>query len=107
MGEPSKVLLLDKVIEVIKRDNLLSIVQASGRSISCIFFLVNGESQLIEYFLFQGKKLMDGLMEMSKRYPQHVKNVRGIGTFCAFDSSSAEKRDEIVAKLKEKGMLVF
>ena len=46
---------------------------------------------------------MDGLMEMSKRYPQHVKNVRGIGTFCAFDSSSAEKRDEIVAKLKEKG----
>ena len=42
-------------------------------------------------------------MEMSKRYPQHVKNVRGIGTFCAFDSSSAEKRDEIVAKLKEKG----
>nr|CAH0101920.1 unnamed protein product [Daphnia galeata] len=80
MGEPSKVLLLDKVIEVIKRDNLLSIVQASG------------------------KKLMDGLMEMSKRYPQHVKNVRGIGTFCAFDSSSAEKRDEIVAKLKEKGI---
>ncbi|KAI9563024.1 hypothetical protein GHT06_010481 [Daphnia sinensis] len=80
MGEPSKVLLLDKVIEVIKRDNLLSIVQASG------------------------KKLMDGLMDMSKRYPQHLKNVRGIGTFCAFDSSSAEKRDEIVAKLKEKGV---
>jgi 4-aminobutyrate aminotransferase/(S)-3-amino-2-methylpropionate transaminase len=50
---------------------------------------------------------MDGLMDMSKRYPQHVKNVRGIGTFCAFDSSSAEKRDEIVAKLKEKGMLMF
>lgn len=42
-------------------------------------------------------------MDMSKRYPQHLKNVRGIGTFCAFDSSSAEKRDEIVAKLKEKG----
>lgn len=80
MGEPSKVLLLEKVVEVIKRDNLLSIVQASG------------------------KKLMDGLMDMSKRYPQHLKNVRGIGTFCAFDSSSAEKRDEIVAKLKEKGV---
>ena len=46
---------------------------------------------------------MDGLMDMSKRYPNHVKNVRGIGSFCAFDSSSAEKRDEIVAKLKEKG----
>lgn len=33
MGEPSKVLLLDKVIEVIKRDNLLSIVQASGNQL--------------------------------------------------------------------------
>lgn len=33
MGEPSKVLLLDKVIEVIKRDNLLSIVQASGNKL--------------------------------------------------------------------------
>ena len=61
----------------------------------------------MKYFLFQGKKLMDGLMEISKRYPQHVKNVRGIGTFCAFDSSSAEKRDEIVAKLKEKGIIMF
>ena len=30
MGDPSKVLLLEKVVEVIKRDNLLSIVQASG-----------------------------------------------------------------------------
>jgi hypothetical protein len=30
-------LLLDKVIEVIKRDNLLSIVQASGRPITCDF----------------------------------------------------------------------
>lgn len=30
MGDPSKVLLLDKVVEVIKRDNLLSVVQASG-----------------------------------------------------------------------------
>lgn len=49
---------------------------------------------------------MDGLSDMSKRFPQHVKNVRGIGTFCAFDSSSAEKRDEIVAKLKEKGNLL-
>lgn len=32
MGEPSKVLLLEKVVEVIKRDNLLSIVQASGKT---------------------------------------------------------------------------
>ena len=81
MGEPSKVLLLEKVIEVIKRDRLLENVQASGR------------------------KLMDGMKDLAKRYPQHMNSVRGVGTFCAFDCSSAEKRDEIVAKLKEKGNL--
>jgi len=80
MGEPSKVLLLEKVIEVIKRDRLLENVQASGR------------------------KLLDGLNDLSKRYPQHLNSVRGVGTFCAFDCSSVEKRDEIVAKLKEKGI---
>lgn len=80
MGEPSKVLLLEKVIEVIKRDRLLENVQASGR------------------------KLMDGLKDLSKRYPQHLNSIRGVGTFCAFDCSSVEKRDEIVAKLKEKGI---
>ncbi len=80
MGEPSKVLLLERVIEVIKRDKLLDNVQAAG------------------------KRLMDGLKDLSLRYPQNVRNHRGVGTFCAFDCSSVEKRDEIVAKLKEKGI---
>lgn len=46
---------------------------------------------------------MDGLNDLRLRYPQHVSNVRGLGTFCAFDLSSVAKRDEVVAKLKEKG----
>lgn len=81
MGDPSKVIFLEKVIEVIKRDKLLDVVNASG------------------------KRLMDGLKDLSVRYPQNIRNLRGIGTFCAFDCSSPEKRDEIVAKLKEKGTL--
>ena len=79
MGDPSKVVLLEKVIEVIQRDKLLDSVQASG------------------------KRLMNGLKELCQKYPQHILNYRGIGSFCAFDSPTAEKRDEIVAKLKEKG----
>jgi 4-aminobutyrate aminotransferase/(S)-3-amino-2-methylpropionate transaminase len=30
MGDPSKVLLLEKVVEVVKRDNLLNLAQESG-----------------------------------------------------------------------------
>ncbi|XP_046448564.1 4-aminobutyrate aminotransferase, mitochondrial-like [Daphnia pulex] len=81
MGDPSKVLLLEKVVEVVKRDNLLNLAQESG------------------------KRLMDGLKDLSKRYPQHIKNnVRGIGTFCAFDLSSPQKRDETFVKLQHHGV---
>lgn len=103
MGEPAKVVLLDKVIEVIKRDDLLSLVQASGNVDSHLSYLfIDKNFRFLTKKI--GKKMMEGLMDLSKRYPQHVKNVRGRGTFCAFDSSSPEKRDEIVAKLKEKGI---
>lgn len=46
---------------------------------------------------------MDGLTDLRQRYPQHLSNIRGLGTFCAFDLSSVAKRDEVVAKLKERG----
>ena len=35
-------------------------------------------------------------------YPGHISKARGVGTFCAFD---AKNRDEMVARLKVKGML--
>ena len=73
-------MMLEKVVEVMKRDNLLDIAQASG------------------------KRLQDGLKDFSSRFPKYVSNVRGLGTFCAFDSDSAEKRDQIVAKLKAEGV---
>ena len=84
MGDPSKIVLLEKVVQVVKRDNLLNLAQESGR------------------------KLMDGLKDLSKRYPQHIKNnVRGIGTFCAFDLSSSQKRDETFVRLQQNGELNF
>ena len=79
MGEPGKVLLLEKVIEVIQRDQLLAVVQASGR------------------------RLIDGLTQLAVRFPAGVGNVRGVGTFCAFDCSTAAIRDKLVATLKTEG----
>jgi len=80
MGEPGKVLLLEKVIEVIQRDQLLAVVQASGR------------------------RLIDGLTQLAVRFPAGVGNVRGVGTFCAFDCSTAAIRDKLVATLKTEGV---
>ncbi|XP_065564125.1 4-aminobutyrate aminotransferase, mitochondrial-like [Artemia franciscana] len=80
MGEPSKILLLEKIIAIIKRDNLLQNVQACG------------------------EKLMAGLSDLGKIYPQHISSIRGLGTFCAFDASSPEKRDNICANLRMQGV---
>lgn len=50
---------------------------------------------------------MDGLKDLSKRYPQHIQNnVRGIGTFCAFDLSSPQKRDETFVRLQQYGLII-
>jgi len=80
MGEPSKVILLEKVIEVIQRDNLLANAQVTGTI------------------------LLDGLKDLAKRFPGQISNARGRGTFCAFDCVNTTKRDEMVEVLKAEGV---
>lgn len=80
MGEPSKVLLLEKVVQVIKRD------------------------QLLENARITGEILQTGLRQLTDRYPDKIKNARGRGTFCAFDCFSMEKRDDLVNKLRLQGI---
>jgi hypothetical protein len=49
MGEPSKVILLEKVIEVIKRDKLIENVKVTGSSVNFLFFPLI--TKLIENFI--------------------------------------------------------
>uniref|UniRef100_A0A914WCW9 (S)-3-amino-2-methylpropionate transaminase n=1 Tax=Plectus sambesii TaxID=2011161 RepID=A0A914WCW9_9BILA len=72
MGEPSKMLLLEAVVNVIKRDNLLN---QAGKV---------------------GKELQSYLDSLQGQYPKHLSNARGAGTFSAIDCSSAGLRDKIV-----------
>lgn len=114
MGDPSKVLLLEKVVQVVKRDNLLKLVELSGACLLCSPTAINIMDRhitetccIIHLFLYTGKKLMDGLKDLSNRFPQHMKNnVRGIGTFCAFDLTSPQKRDEAFFRLQQHGLFV-
>ncbi|XP_066943437.1 4-aminobutyrate aminotransferase, mitochondrial [Macrobrachium rosenbergii] len=80
MGDPGKVIMLEEVIRVVKRDHLLENVQECGDI------------------------LMKGLATLEKQYPQHINSTRGRGTFIAFDGSDASKRDAIIGKLKMKGI---
>lgn len=80
MGDPGKVVLLQGILEVVKNDNLLSVVKKSG------------------------EKLLKGLIELQKEYPALVNSARGRGTFLAINCASPQLRDEIVGKLKKKGI---
>ncbi|XP_050310399.1 4-aminobutyrate aminotransferase, mitochondrial-like isoform X2 [Anthonomus grandis grandis] len=81
MGDPGKVILLEKVLEVIVRDDLLEHVRQTG-----------------EYVL---KHLKD----LETEFCPLFHSSRGRGTFIAFTAQTTEKRDEMIMLLKEKGVI--
>lgn len=81
MGDPGKVILLEAILGVIERDQLLENVKASG------------------------KVLMDGLGSLQQEFPQLLNSLRGRGTFLAINAPSTEIRDNMINRLKMKGIL--
>lgn len=53
----------------------------------------------------RGDQLLFGLGDLSRKYPETVRNVRGRGLITAFTARDAEQRDAILAKTKELGLL--
>ncbi|KAF2349177.1 Aminotransferase class-III, partial [Trinorchestia longiramus] len=84
MGEPGKVILLQEVLKVIKRDNLLHNATVTG------------------------DKLYKGIVELERRFPHVINSTRGKdrGTYIAFDGRDAGTRDTIVTNLRKKGVQV-
>ncbi|CAB3363893.1 Hypothetical predicted protein [Cloeon dipterum] len=80
MGDPGKLLLLEGVIEVIQKDDLLSQVRRSG------------------------DRLLSGLKQLQSEFPAMLSKTRGRGTFLAVTCSSPKLRDSLVARLKTKGI---
>lgn len=81
MGDPGKLLLLESILKVIKQDRLLQNVEKTGT------------------------KLKKGLMQAQHDFPNLLNSVRGRGTFLAVNCASAKMRDDVVMKLKQKGVL--
>ncbi|KAG8261300.1 hypothetical protein J6590_076550 [Homalodisca vitripennis] len=80
MGDPGKIVLLEAILDVIKRDNLLATVQASG------------------------KVLMEGLGSLQKEFPTLLNSLRGRGTFLAINAPTTQLRDDMIGRLKKKGV---
>lgn len=80
MGDPGKILILEAILQVIKRDNLLENVKNTGNY------------------------LKSGLLEIENDYSNILNSTRGRGTFLAINFKSMELRDKVLTKLKHKGV---
>ena len=81
MGDPARAILFKAIIEEIER---LDLVENTART---------------------GEYLYEGLERLAQQYPDQIQNLRGQGqgAFLAFDSP---RRDEVLKKAKEQGVLI-
>lgn len=80
MGDPAKLILLEQVIGVIQSENLVHKIEHTGQ------------------------RLLAGLNLLQDKHPDVVSNVRGKGTFCAFDLADASARDKALEQLALHGV---
>jgi len=80
MGDPARNALLESVLDTVENDRLIERTQSAGRV------------------------LMDGLVEMQNKYPDLIRDARGLGTFLAISCPTPEIRDEAVGHLRDLGL---
>jgi len=80
MGDPIRALELETIVSQIKKDKLLENVQITG------------------------KYLIDGLHALAAKHKGKIRDIRGLGTFAAFNCADAAKRDKLVSELRLLGV---
>lgn len=83
MGEPAKLLVLDAILKTVKSENLVDNTRKTGDI------------------------LLKGLEDISRKYSKLFLNVRGRGTFCAFDMPDASTRDKFIGQMRNAGKWIL
>jgi L-lysine 6-transaminase len=65
------------------------------------------KEKLVKNSEIQGKRLLEGLTDIHKKYPDKISNPRGRGLMCAFDLPTPNKRDELRKKLYVNNMIII
>merc|ERR1712003_597431 len=68
------------------------------------FLNVMEEEKLLEKTIAAGKRLKNGLLKLADDYPETISNVRGEGTYLAFDAPTPRDRDALVGLLRSNGV---
>jgi L-lysine 6-transaminase len=108
------IMVSDRVDEV--KDNVFAVPSRLNSTwggnlidmVRCQKYLeIINEENLVKNAETQGKRLLQGLEGIEKKYPQKISNVRGRGLMCAFDLPTSENRDELKDKLYANHLLVL
>ncbi|KAJ8968861.1 hypothetical protein NQ317_016784, partial [Molorchus minor] len=81
LGDPGKIFLLEAFLKVLKEQNLLDQVNRTGQ------------------------RLKSGLLQVEKEFPTILNSTRGRGSFLAVNVSTTKLRDDILGRLKTKGII--
>ncbi len=65
------------------------------------------EENLLDHGVAQGARLLQGLQEIHRDFPEFTSNPRGRGLFCALDIATPELRNAVVAKGHDLGMMIL
>lgn len=65
------------------------------------------EERLLEHCATQGARLLQGLEEIHRDFPEFTSNPRGKGLFCAMDLATPELRTATISKAQELGMIIL
>jgi L-lysine 6-transaminase len=63
--------------------------------------------RLVENAAEVGEHLLDCLQDLGRRFPEFVSNVRGRGLMCAFDCPGPAERDAVIARAREKHLVIL
>lgn len=58
------------------------------------------DDKLSELALSTGAYLTEKLTTLAAKYPSYIQNLRGKGTYLAFDCETVEMRNNLISKLK-------
>ncbi|BBY78807.1 L-lysine 6-transaminase [Mycolicibacterium parafortuitum] len=78
--------------DMVRARRILEVIEADG---------------LLDNAAARGRHLLDGLDALAAEFPELVRDVRGRGLMCAFSMPTAGQRDELLARLWDRGVIML
>ena len=99
--EPDNVFKTSSRINSTWGGNLVDMVRATR------YLEIIEEDNLLDNVNAMAEILMAKMAELQEKYPDMISNSRGQGLYAAFDLASGEKRNELIKKCWENGLIIL